>query len=80
MIRAAAVGANGRRVMLLGLSEAKVQRMREGKPIHIHADEMGFAGEIIIMVGKDEAALQETLAPLIGPETRVRDETNAVRQ
>ena len=74
MIRATITSAAGRPVILLGLEEGNVTRLREGKPIHIHADELGFAGEILIILGKDAEALRETLAPMIGPSTAIRDD------
>jgi len=43
-----------RPMIILGLSDINIVRMREGKPIHIHADDMGFAGEIVIFTGKTE--------------------------
>lgn len=74
MIRATVTSGAGRRMILLGLEEGNVTRLREGKPIHIHADELGFAGEIVIILGKDADALRDALAPLIGPETAIKDE------
>ena len=66
----------GRLLILLGLEEGNVDRLRNGKPIHIHADDLGFAGEIVIILGKDADHLAEQLAPMIGPSTDVRDERN----
>lgn len=73
MIRASVKSEAGRTMILLGLEEGNVDRLRKGMPIHIHADELGFAGEIVIILGKDVTDLTEQLAPLIGPETSVRD-------
>ena len=75
MIRAAAQDRRtGRRVIILGLEEGNVDRLRAGKPIHIHADELGFKGEIVVILGKDADALHAAMAPMIGPETDVRDD------
>lgn len=77
MIRASAYNETSkRRVIILGLEEGNVDRLRDGKPIHIHADELGFAGEIIIILGKDADHLYATLKPLLGPATNVRDDRN----
>jgi hypothetical protein len=73
MIKATAHG-NGRTIVLLGLSDMNIAKMREGKPIHIHGEEMGIGKiDICIITAKHEATLQGMLAPLIGPETVVRD-------
>ncbi len=75
MIRATAHDrCTGRRIILLGLEEGNIERLRQGKPIHIHADELGFKGEIVIILGKDADELRKLLAPMIGPETDVRDD------
>jgi hypothetical protein len=74
MIRMAATNTRGRKIIVLGLSEKNIEKLREGKPIHIHADEMGFPGEIMIFTGKDEASMAEMVKPFIGPDTDVREE------
>jgi len=55
MIRLAGHNSKTKRPMIIiGLSDINVAKMREGNPIHIHADDMGFAGEIIIFNGPTE--------------------------
>jgi hypothetical protein len=54
MIKFGASGDKGRRLIGLGLSAGNVQRLKEGKPIHLHADEMGFVGDIVIFYGETE--------------------------
>lgn len=75
MIKAVANGANGRKIVLLGITDKNIEKMREGKPIQIHGEEMTLDKiDIWIITGKDEAHLQEMLSPLIHPEkTDVRD-------
>jgi len=70
----------GRPMIILGLEEGNVTRLRSGDPIHIHADHLGFKGEIIIILGKDAAELQKALSPCIGPETNVIDSRNRKKQ
>lgn len=68
MIKATARGKDGRQLVVLGLSDANVARAREGKPVHVLAEEIGLSGfTLFIIVGKDEATLQESLGPLIHP-------------
>lgn len=68
MIRFNGRNERGRLLLGFGISEGNVQRLKEGKPIHIHADEMGFAGEIMIFYGEteDEIARQLKEAMEIG--------------
>jgi len=81
MIKAICHGKNGRKIALLGITDMNIQKMREGKPIQIHGEEMGLGNlEIWIITGKDEAALAKTLSPMIGPETTVRNQTKERRQ
>lgn len=81
MIKAVANGPNGRKVVLLGIADMNIERMREGKPIHIHGEEMGLGNlEIWIFTGADEGSLAKQLAPLIGPETTTRNQTKDRRQ
>lgn len=61
-------------MIILGLEEGNVERLRQGNPIHIHADELGFAGEIVIILGKDADDLVAQIAPMIGEETVIRDD------
>lgn len=75
MIKMSGMSKDGnRKVVLLGLSEGNLMRLREKKPIVIHGEEIGWPGQdIIICWGKTEDALTKELAHLIGPETRTRD-------
>lgn len=80
MMRARASTDAGRTVIVLGLTEANVEQMRAGHPMHLHADELGFVGEIMLFLGKDEATLAKEFAPAIGPDTIVHDESRKARQ
>jgi hypothetical protein len=60
-------------VIVLGLEEGNVERLRKGQPIHIHADELGFAGEIVIVLGENTDALLEQFSEWIGPDTKIND-------
>ena len=79
MIRARATGAKGRPVIILGLSAQNLKRLRKGMPIHVHCDELGFAGELVIFAGETEAELAKMFKPFIGPETVVHDTTEKKR-
>ena len=75
MIKMGGISYDGKRKMLLlGLSEGNLMRLREKKPIIINGEEIGWPGQdIIICWGETEDALTKELADLIGPETRKRD-------
>lgn len=80
MIRAAGRMDSGRPFIILGLEEGNIDRLRKGQPIHIHADELGFAGELIVILGKDVTDLQKMCAPFIGARTAVADERGRKKQ
>ena len=51
----------GRPLLGFGLSEKNLEKLREGLPIHLHADEMGFAGDVLIFYGKTEDDLAKQM-------------------
>jgi hypothetical protein len=63
----------GRRLIILGIEGRNVERLKQGHPIHIIADELGFEGEIIIHYEETMEKLEAKFRPYIGPETRVTD-------
>lgn len=63
MIRAGFTTPDGRLVLLLGLSEENVRRMRAGSPVHVDGKDMGVDAEIVIFGGRgDEQDLRAVLA------------------
>jgi hypothetical protein len=76
MIKMSGTSRDGkRRVVLLGLSEGNLMRLREKKPIVINGEEMMMPElDIIICWGETEDKLAEELNYLISSETRVRDQ------
>lgn len=52
MIRAVATKANGTKVLLLGVDEDNVQRLKDGRPIHVNAEAYGLPCDVIIVYGK----------------------------
>ena len=69
---------NGRTLIGLGLSAGNIQRLREGKPIHVHLEEMNlpWKAEIMILFGETEQAIADELREFIGPQTVVNKERN----
>ena len=75
MITAIAHGADDTTVVVLGLTAENLRRLAAGEPIHVSAETHPHfpAGlSIAILVGEDEAALMQQLAPMTGPDTIVR--------
>ena len=75
MIKMSGTSQDGKRqVLVLGLSEGNLMRLREKKPIVLYGEEVGWPGQdIIICWGETEDVLTKELHDLIGPETRQRD-------
>ena len=75
-------GSNGQRKMiLLGLSEGNLMRLREKKPIHINGEELNLPGiDIVICWGQTEDSLAKELRHMISPETVQRDHRRDKKQ
>lgn len=59
-------------VIVLGLSEMNIKRLREGKPIKFNLKELGMSDiDILIFTGRDEHTMAEEFKQFIGPETKV---------
>jgi len=67
----------GRTLVGLGLSAGNVQRLREGKPIHVHLEELNlpYKIELMIMYGETEQEIANELKPFINSNTIVNRET-----
>ena len=64
---------DNREQLMLGLSEGNLQRLREGKPIHIFGAEWEVPFDLVIFWGETEQKLAEMVKPFLGPNTRIRD-------
>jgi hypothetical protein len=76
MIKATAKLPDGRVLMVLGLSEGNVLRLKAGDPIYFDVGAMKLAptdrlGAVTVFYGQDEAALANTIRDLIGPTTTI---------
>lgn len=62
---------DGRPVLLLGLEEENLDRLRKGQPILRDLTTIGRPdlGEVMIVWGKTAADIEAQLRPGIGPET-----------
>ena len=74
MIIASATGVDGRKYLVIGLSNANLDRLRaDGMNgfIKIDGKEMNLPIDMLISAGSDETSMTRAFAALIGPETRV---------
>lgn len=61
MIRATMKGRDGRPIMLLGITDHNIRRMREGDPVVFDGTALGYDGLIAIVTGTDEQAIAQEL-------------------
>jgi hypothetical protein len=64
-------------LVLIGLEERNLEKLREGKPYHRHGAEVGLPFDIVIFYGKTEDDIVSTMEQLSGPETVTIDTRNA---
>lgn len=76
MVKFVASRENGRKIVGIGITAGNIERLRNGKPIHIHLEELGlpWACEVMIIYGDTEQSLADDLKGLIGPDTVVNRE------
>ena len=58
----------GRKTVVLGLSDGNLSRLREGKPIHIFGAQLGIAQDIIIFWGETEEKMAAEVTERYGRE------------
>lgn len=63
----------------LGLSAGNVERLQQGKPIHLHLEELNlpYKIDLMIMYGETEQALADSLKGFIGPDTIINRDRSA---
>lgn len=76
MVKAMATMPDGRVLIVMGISEGNVKRLKDGQPIYfdtaaLHITPGTTIGAITLFYGIDEAELGRTLKTLIGPETEI---------
>lgn len=73
MIRASFKGADGREMLVIGLSFGNLEKFR-AEPgdtfIKIDGREMGMSSDVMIFSGETEAACAATIQEFIGPKTK----------
>lgn len=82
MIKLGGTTKSGRKLIILGLSEGNLMRLREKKPLVVHGAEVGVPDleTLIICWGETEDALADELGDLIDENTKVRDQRGEKKQ
>ncbi len=76
MVKAMATMADGRVLIVMGISQGNVDRLKHGEPIYFDPAALRIPpgteiGGITLFYGKDDAELVRTLRTLIGASTEV---------
>jgi len=76
MVKATAKMSDGRVLIVMGISQGNVARLKHGDPIYfdpaaLRIDPGTTIGGITLFYGETEAELERTLRTLIGPQTEV---------
>lgn len=74
MIKFTVNNNDGRKLIGLGLSFENLKRLKEGKPIHIQGEEIGFPSiNLIVFSGETEESMKDDLKSFISPQTIIND-------
>jgi hypothetical protein len=78
MIKMSGTSKTGRKLVILGLSEMNLVRLREKKPLVVYGAEVGVPEmeTLFICWGETEDTLTKEFSVLVGDTTRMRDLRN----
>jgi len=71
-----AVTARAGNLIIVGLEEKNLEKLRAGQPFHHHMQEVGAPFELVIFYGKDMADLETIIKTGCGPDTVEIDHRN----
>lgn len=71
MIKATATSENGEKLVLIGLSDTNLEKLKEGSPILVEMWELGFTGKLVIMGGGTEDELAKMFRQNMSIENEV---------
>lgn len=63
-------------LILVGLEEKNIEKLREGKPFHHHMNEVGSPFQLVIYYGKTYDDLLNIASDMTGPDTQIVDNRN----
>ena len=62
LIKAVTTLDDGRKLLILGLSEMNIRELKKGRPISIELEKLGLEGQIAIVYGETEADIVDELS------------------
>lgn len=68
------IKAKTNKTIILGLSDANIEKLKNDQPIMFNLKEAGLADvdmDVLIFNGKTEESMMESLSELIGPNTEI---------
>jgi hypothetical protein len=69
------------KVIIIGLEEKNIERLKKGEPFHQHLeDKLGIPYDLLIFYGKTMDDLEKAAAEMSGPETIVMDHRTRKKQ
>ena len=73
MVKMVATHEDGSKILMLGLSQENVNRLKEGKPILFGTEDLGLGwnGRVCIFYGKTEHDMLEDVSGWIGPHSKI---------
>ena len=73
MIKFTAAEENGRTLVGLGISARNVECLKQGKPIHVHFEELSlpYKIDLLLFFGETEQEIEKSVSEFIGPHTVV---------
>lgn len=77
MIRASARTKDGKLLLIFGISEENVKRLKEDKPMHFQADDLGLKAEVIIFYAESELELAHIGRSLLTGEMSIEEDKDA---
>lgn len=66
------IKARADNLLVFGISEENVKRLKDDMPIKIDLSEMGMEGLIIIFYKETDQELIDAMQPYLGPDTKLR--------
>lgn len=71
-----AITARAGNLIIVGLEEGNIDRLKRGQPFHHHMQEVGAPFELLIYYGKTFDDLKKIIESMSGPDTQRIDNTN----
>ena len=75
-----AVTARAGNIIMVGLAEENIAKLKAGQPFHHHMQEVGAPFELLIFYATGLEELKAAMQEFVGPDTQVVDNTARKRQ